>query len=231
MATRGVYLPPVPQHDPERGPLVLRDGTTAYLRPLSEHDRPLLERFLASISAEALYRRFFTTAPRSAEQLVRLLLTVGDPAERYALAALLGLPDAPEIIAVGNYVRLPGTEKAEVAFLVHDRHRGRGIGTLLLERLALVAVRYGICTFLAYTHADNRNMIRVFQDSGFPVQAVGEEGYVAISLTVTPGAESVARAEWRDRVATVASLRPFFQPRSVAVIGASRDPDSIGYRV
>ncbi len=40
---------------------------------------------------------------------------------------------------------------------------------------------------------------------------------------------SIPKAQ--NRAATAASLRPFFRPRSVAVVGASREPSSIGYRL
>ena len=46
-----------------------------------------------------------------------------------------------------------------------------------------------------------------------------------------PSEASVARAEMRDRVATAASLRPFFYPNAVAVVGASRNPANIGTRL
>jgi acetyl coenzyme A synthetase (ADP forming)-like protein len=46
-----------------------------------------------------------------------------------------------------------------------------------------------------------------------------------------PSETTVARLETRHRVATVASLRPFFRPKAVAVVGASRNPGSIGYRL
>jgi acetyl coenzyme A synthetase (ADP forming)-like protein len=47
------------------------------------------------------------------------------------------------------------------------------------------------------------------------------------------GAAVVAPAstEARGQAARVASLRPFFRPRSVAVIGASRDPAGVGHRL
>lgn len=227
-----ISLPPIPQHEPHEGAIILKDGTTAYLRPLSEEDKPLLETFLQSLSSQSLSRRFFSTvAPDSVASFSRFLLTIGNPEECYALAAFGGDPGRPFILAVGNYVRITGTEVAEVAFLVHDHYRGRGLGTLLLERLALIAVRHGIRAFTALTHAGNREMLNVFRDSGFPIEETGEDGYVTVSLSVLPDRESVARAEMRDRLATIASLRPIFSPRSVAVIGASRDPGSIGYRV
>jgi len=46
-----------------------------------------------------------------------------------------------------------------------------------------------------------------------------------------PGENGATLSEMRDRAAATASLRPFFRPRSVAVVGASRDPSSIGYRL
>ncbi len=75
-------------------------------------------------------------------------------------------------------------------------------------------------------------MIDVFRESGFQVQDNLKDGcYLEVKLSVVPNEASVARSEFRDRLATVASLQPFFRPRSVAVVGASRDPSSIGFRI
>ena len=134
------------------------------------------------------------------------------------------------IIATGSY--LATDEKtAEVAFAVDDHFQGKGLGTLLLERLALLAVRYGFTRFTAMTHTDNRAMQDVFRESGLGVQERWGKGDLEVELSVLPSAASVARSEVRDRIATVASIRPFFQPRSVALIGASREPSSIGHRI
>src|SRR5262249_10892880 len=105
------------------------------------------------------------------------------------------------------------------------------LGTLLLERLALLAARNGFTRFWAVTHAENQSMRDVFRESGFAIEETLEAGDIEVNFSVVPSATSVARMELRDRVATVASLRPFFRPKSVAVIGASRDPSSIGYRI
>ena len=114
---------------------------------------------------------------------------------------------------------------------VDDAFRGKGLGTLLLERLALVAVRHGIQHFWAVTQADNQAMVDVFRESGFELREELAKGYLEVDLSILPSEQSVARTEMRDRVATAASLRPFFRPRAVAVIGASRDPTSIGGRL
>jgi acetyl coenzyme A synthetase (ADP forming)-like protein len=100
-----------------------------------------------------------------------------------------------------------------------------------LERLALLAVSHGITHFWAVTHVDNRPMLEVFHRSGFQVQEKLEHGYVQLVFSVAPTEASVARSEMLDRLSTTVSLRPLFQPTSVAVVGASRDPLSIGFRI
>src|SRR5262249_5773564 len=85
--------------------------------------------------------------------------------------------------------------------------------------------------FWAVTHADNQAMRGVFQESGFAVHEKLEGCEIEVDLSVIPSETSVARLEMRDRVATTASLRPFFRPKAVAVVGASRTPSHIGYRV
>src|SRR5690606_34651340 len=121
--------------------------------------------------------------------------------------------------------------EAEIAFLVEDTHQGRGIGTILLERLALAADLAGIRRLIAQVLPENQQMLQVFQDSGYDFVRELGDGIIQIALDIEPTERSVAMAEQRDRIATQASLEPFFRPRSVAVIGASRRPGSIGYRV
>ena len=67
-------------------------------------------------------------------------------------------------------------------------------------------------------------MREVFRESGFEVHETQERNEIEVDLTVIPNAASVSQLEMRDRVATAASLRPFFQPRSVTVVGAVSPP-------
>jgi len=223
------FIPTPTQEAEEAGRLTLRDGTTAHLRPVRPDDAPALARFYAELSPEARYRRFLTASPPGPDHIARMA-SATDPRSEFTLVVTRLGEGEPRIVATGTYLaRQPGV--AEVAFAVADDFRGKGLGTLLLERLALVAVRNGFTRFWALTTPDNTAMLEVFRDSGFAVQdRAGRDG-VEVDLTLTPTAASVAREETRDRIATVASLRPLFRPSAVAVIGASRDPSSIGFRV
>ena len=122
-------------------------------------------------------------------------------------------------------------DRAEVAFAVADALQGHGIGTRLLEYLAGLAREQGIRTFDAYVLAGNRRMLDVFRDSGFAMTTVQERGVlqVSLSLSVTPAFE--AKAATRSQTAATASMKAFFEPRGVAVIGANRERGRIGSEI
>lgn len=227
---RTLYQAPEPQGPAEMGQVILKDGSTAYLRPAKAEDKDMLITFLESISKEAYIRRFFADTPYQAA--AKRMLESEPTRMKLVLFVLTGDPERPSLMATGEYTReKEGSKEAEVAFLVADEHRGKGLGTLILERLALVAARHGIERFTAITMSRNREMINVFKSSGFEVRRRLEYGDVEIDFSIQPSRESVARAEAREQVATVASLHPFFEPQRVAVIGASRESDSIGQRI
>jgi GNAT superfamily N-acetyltransferase len=84
------------------------------------------------------------------------------------LIVLTGEPQ--RIVATGEYVRLKGQDTAEVAFLVDDAYQGKGLGTLLLERLALIAAKRGVRRFQAFTLAQNQKMLNGLHGKRLPGQ-------------------------------------------------------------
>ncbi len=223
------YVPVPFQDSPQSGRLILRDGTTAQIRLAQGADQEALRAFFERLSPESRRRRFSSASLPHAD-LIASLCDSSNPRAALTLVVIRSHDGGPGIIATGSYFA-KDDKTAEVAFAVEDAFQGKGLGTLLLERLALLAVRHGFTRFWAVTHADNRAMRDVFRESGFALQEAWEKGDVEVDLSVLASAASVAKLEIRDRVATTASLRPFFHPRSLAVVGASREPSSIGYRV
>lgn len=209
--------------------MILRDGTTAAIRPTRTEDQRAVAAFFDRLSPDSRRRRFFSLAPPGPE-LSEKLCDSADPGNRLTLAVFRNLAGANCIIAAGSYLARD-ERSAEVAVAVADDFQGRGLGTLLLERLALLAVRNGLTRFWAVVQADNQRMLEVLEKSGFPLREKADDGFIEINLSVEPTETSVTRSETRDRVSTVASLQPFFRPRSVAVVGASRDPANIGHRI
>jgi acetyl coenzyme A synthetase (ADP forming)-like protein len=221
--------PPFDQGVQDSEPLMLRDGTAVQVQVAGPGDREALAEFFRRLSPESRRRRFFSVSPPRPEQ-VAALCDNSKPHAGLTLVATRVQGGTARIIATGSYLARD-EHAAEVALAVEDAYQGKGLGTLLLERLALLAVRHGFTHFWAVTQVDNRLMCEVFRDSGFALTERPGRGEIEVDLAIVPTAGSVARLEMRHRVATVASLHPFFHPRSVAVVGASRDQGSIGHRL
>jgi acetyl coenzyme A synthetase (ADP forming)-like protein len=202
--------------------VVLRDGSTVHVRPVRAGDEPQIRAFLDGLSRESIGFRFFG-AP-NLDWVTAWSVDV-DYADRYALVAISGA--APAIIAHGAYVRT-GKDRAEIAFVVADAWQGQGIATILLAHLASIAERHGIATFTGEVLPHNHRMIEVLRESGFPVDMRSTPDAIAIELPTSLTPEGLERFEERGRIAAVAAVRGFLEPRSVAVIGASRRRGTIG---
>ena len=204
--------------------VVLRDGSTVCVRQVTVADVDTLREFLISLSSESLYFRFLGICALTRDRVRALVDNPGGT----AIAAESG----GRVVAFAGFYRDPAHgDRAEVAFAVADALQGHGIGTRLLEYLAGLAREQGIRTFDAYVLAGNRRMLDVFRDSGFAMTTVNERGVlqVSLSLLVTPAFE--AKSATRSQAAATASMKAFFEPRGVAVIGANRERGKIGSEI
>ncbi len=126
---------------------------------------------------------------------------------------------------------MPSVSTAEIAFVIEDEYQEKGIGTKLIEWLAIVARKNEIDTFEALVLRENTQMLSVFQGYGFHMkrEVIGDVYHITFPLTKTP--EVIKKKEERALTATINSLKHIIQPRSVAVIGASNRPGAIGQLV
>ena len=205
---------------------LLRDGTAVHVRPIRPEDEDALVAFHSRLSPQTIYRRFFSPRPVLPPSDVHRFTNV-DYRKRMALIALI----QGEMAGVARYDANPDTDQAEVAFVIEDRHQGRGLGSLLLEHLAAAARERGIKTFYAETMADNRAMLGVFRDAGFDARRSFEDGLVHLEFPIAATREAMEAMAERERRASVQSMTPLLRPRSIAVIGASRRPGSMGHEI
>ena len=206
--------------------VILRDGSTLRLRPPGAGDADGVATLFAHLSESSSARRFHGSAD-APPWLVRAALDP-DWEGRGALVGAYSTDGVEQIVALATFERLRDPDAAEVAFVVADEFQGRGVGTRLLEQLAVLAAQAGIERFVADVLAGNAPMLRVFAEAGFQESQHrdGDEIRVELRLAQTPG--YFERRDERDHVAVAESLRPFFAPASVAVVGASPKPGSIG---
>jgi acyl-CoA synthetase (NDP forming)/RimJ/RimL family protein N-acetyltransferase len=206
--------------------VVLSDGGTVHLRPIVPSDADALLAFHSRMSERTRYLRYFGAYPQIPPKDLKRFTTV-DHHDRVAFVALLG----DDIVAVARYERIDNGPSAEVAFVVEDRHQSRGLGPIFLEHLAAAAREVGIERFVAEVLAENSAMLGVFRAAGYQVTREMEEGVFHLEFAIDPTEESVAVARSREQAADARSVHNLLHPRSVALIGASIDPDKIGYAV
>lgn len=211
--------------------VVLRDGGTARIRPITPADAGRLVSFYEQVSDESKYYRFFAPYPRLSDRDVHRF-THHDYVDRVGLAATIG----GEFIGTVRYDRIgadgrPATgpsDEAEVAFLVQDAHQGRGVASALLEHIGAVARERGIRRFAAEVLPANTKMIKVFTDVGYQQKRSFEDGSVHLTLDLEPTAESLAVQRAREQRAEARSVQRLLAPGSVAVIGVSRSLAGVG---
>ncbi len=202
--------------------VVLRDGSTLRLRSTAHTDGPALVAFFDRLSPESRYLRFQGAGTVDLRTVDPFIHT--DWRDSVSLVGEL----EGDVVALGTFIRLRDPRRAEVAFAVADGLQGRGVGTRLLERLALHAAGVGVEEFVAQVLPQNTGMLKVFGDAGFAVSRKLEEGVVEVRLAILANDEYRLRIDERDHIAVAASVRPFFTPERVAVIGASARRGTIG---
>ena len=208
--------------------VVLRDGSTLRVRPVRPDDEPGLLAFLRGLSEGSRRFRFFNLASSAyLEQVSHREATI-DPRRDFGIVAVDG--HEGRIVGHAEYRGADG-ESAEVSFLIADTHQGRGLGTILLGELARVASAAGIGTFHAVVMPDNYRMLSVFRESGFRVTVDAGPDEIRVTFPTALTEEALARFELREWTSAVNAMNAFFQPRSVAVIGASRERGTIGAEV
>ncbi|MER6783920.1 GNAT family N-acetyltransferase [Streptomyces sp. NPDC000658] len=214
--------------------VVLRDGGTARIRPITVDDAERLVSFYEQVSDESKYYRFFAPYPRlSAKDVHRF--THHDFVDRVGLAATVG----GEFIATVRYDRIGAdgmaasapADEAEVAFLVQDAHQGRGVASALLEHIAAVARERGIRRFAAEVLPANNKMIKVFTDAGYTQKRSFEDGVVRLEFDLEPTERSLAVQRAREQRAEAHSVGRLLAPGSVAVLGVGRAPGGVGRSV
>ena len=205
--------------------VVTSDGAVVHVRPIRPEDAEGLHRFHAGQSAESIYLRFFAPIRQLSDKDVHRFTHV-DHHARVALVATI----REDIAGIGRFDRIDGHDgpTAEVAFNISDTHRGRGLGSVLLEHLAAIGREIGVRRFVADVLPQNRRMINVFRDAGYEVSHEYEDGLISVAFDIEPTDKSRAVELSREHRSESRSMHQVLHPESVVVIGVSRSESSVG---
>ncbi len=153
------------------------DGAAVRIRAIRPDDQKRLHDHFRGLSEQSIYFRFMgirrDLSPQDLKRLTEL-----DFKSHVGLAATLTENGRERFIGVGRYICGNDPHRAEVAFAILDEFQGRGIATLLLEHLRLIAEASGVTEFEADVLGENRQMLEVFAHSGFESQRTLDSGIV-----------------------------------------------------
>jgi GNAT superfamily N-acetyltransferase len=165
----------------------LDGGRRVRLRLTRPNDARCVREFLERLSPETRHRRFLSPMPRITEAVVEHF-TFYDPRERLVLAATAPGTGGEEVVGLAD-VSLGNTGVAEIGLVVDEEHQCHGIGRLLSEAIASLALSRGATHLKAEMLDSNPAVLKLLGDIGRTVQSI-EDGR-AVAYAKLP-----ARSRW-----------------------------------
>jgi RimJ/RimL family protein N-acetyltransferase len=158
------------------------------IRAIRPDDRERLLAAFKELDERTVYLRFF--GPKQVSQQALTEATDVDFVRTVALVVCMQNGEGEKIIGGGRYIAFGDAEppdRAEVAFMVEEDYQGLGIASLTLRHLAGIAKDKGIIQFHAEVLPENKEMLAVFNRSGFPVKQEFAEGLAHVTLWLADG--------------------------------------------
>ena len=158
-----------------------RTGIKIFFRPVRIADEPLLKEFFYSLSDQSIYRRFISSRKDMPHERLQEIAVIDYTREMVILAVLEEM-QKEELVGIGQYGIDESSHTAEAAFVVRDEYQNKGIGTLLMEYLIILAKKEGLLGFTAEILVENRPMLRVFEKMGFNIEKTTSSGVYELKM-------------------------------------------------
>lgn len=182
------YQESSPSSVPELGSVELKNFTFASvdytLRPLSPADERKLQEFFYSHNKETLIMRYNHHVTQMTREKSCNLVSVNqhvDLALCFTRKSYLG----EAIQAVARYYYIENINSAEVAFVIKESLRGRGMASTLLGEMIAIARIRKLDSLVACVRRDNASMLKVFEKAGFVRQPSEDFDEVSLKLSFT----------------------------------------------
>lgn len=176
---------PYPQHLEES--VTLKNGDACLFRPILPEDEPALQRFIARVTKEDLYYRYFSEINEFTHEDLANMTQI-DYDREMAIVAVRRTDDGEEILGVTRAISDPDNVDAEFAVLVRSDLKGLGLGRRLLEKLISYTRDHGLMRLNGITMPNNRGMVTLARKLGFTVDIQLEDGIVSLTLPLAgPG--------------------------------------------
>jgi GNAT superfamily N-acetyltransferase len=147
------------------------DGQMITIRPAKPVDERRIQEHFYNQEKDDIYSRFFQSRTRFVRNDLEGMYQI-DYINDLTILAVVGEFGFGKVIAVGEYLLDKKTNMAEVAFSVSKESQGKGLGKIIMKKLADAARESGIAGLVAYTLPRNQGMIRLFKTLPYKVTTV-----------------------------------------------------------
>jgi acyl-CoA hydrolase len=157
-------------------------------RPVKLTDeRSIQEHYYRLDKTDVVSRFFHEKKSFVSKQIERTFII--DYHKDLTIVAVEGQSGFEKVLAVGEYYFNPETEMAEIAFSVEKDWQGKGLSSIVIQKLAEAAKRSGIKGLTAYTAKENKRMVKLFHSLDYEVTAVSQGSmiYLEAKFSEDPG--------------------------------------------
>ena len=166
-----------------------KDGLVVRFRAIKPSDVEEMRKLFYRFSDQSVYYRYFSPVKTMPHAKMQDYVNV-DYRKTMSIVGLVGDPGEGRIIAEARYIRFPDRPYADVAFVVDEDYKERGIATFLFHTLISIARDRGIQGFKADVLATNKPMLKVFEKAPFPIRAVLDGGAYELTIPFTDEGKS-----------------------------------------
>ena len=156
------------------------NGEDVVFRPAKPVDERRIQEHFYSLNQDDVVARFFHKKHSFFKDDLTDVLQI-DYVNDMTMLAVVGEVGFGKVIGLGEYLLVPSTNMAEVAFSVSREYQGKKIGKILLLKLAQAALENGISGLFAITSPSNQGMIRLFKTLPYKIKSVFEDNMVVVS--------------------------------------------------
>jgi acyl-CoA hydrolase/GNAT superfamily N-acetyltransferase len=156
------------------------EGRQVTVRPAKPVDERRIQEHFYSLDKDDVVFRFFHEKSTFFREEVEGLSQI-DYIKNLTIVAVVGEFGFGQVVSIGEYLLDPEANTAEIAFSVSRDWQGRGLGTMIIRKLAEAARENDISGFYAYTTVQNRAMMALFEKLPYRVETSFDDEVVKLS--------------------------------------------------
>ncbi len=155
-------------------------GISITFRPAKPVDERAIQEHYYTMQRADIISRFFHEKTSFVHDQIDTTFDI-DYINDLTIVAVVGEMGFEKVVAVGEYLKNPVLNMAEIAFSVSREWQGLGIARILQDKLAEGAKENGIKGLIAYTSRENKGMIRLFNKLPYEIHSEYEDDMFILS--------------------------------------------------